>query len=153
MTEGDNLIVTDNNKNALYFYTTDEGKPAGSDLKLRGSIDLQQVGKLTVKPSRIGEDSTKKGTTGGTAKRGARSPAYITVVVPEDAAVFFDGEATRQTGGTRRFESPPLESGTKYSYEVTARWTANGKQVEEKRTVRVTAGARVRVDFLTPQSE
>jgi uncharacterized protein (TIGR03000 family) len=151
MTEGDNLIVTDNTKNRLYFYTVDKDKPAGSDLKLRGQIDLGQVGKLTVKPTREGGASTKKEATGGKVIYGAGGQAYVTVVVPVDAAVFFDGEATSLTGSTRTFVSPPLEQGKKYRYEVKARWTVNGKQVEQTRKVPVTAGARVRVDFLTPE--
>jgi hypothetical protein len=49
-TEGHNLIVTDNKTNTLYFYTIDKDKEVGSDLKLRGSIDLNQVGKKVIKP-------------------------------------------------------------------------------------------------------
>ncbi|HYV34139.1 MAG TPA: hypothetical protein VE988_00460, partial [Gemmataceae bacterium] len=44
-TQGHNLLVTDNKTNKLYFYTIDKDKEIGSDLKLRGSIDLNQVGK------------------------------------------------------------------------------------------------------------
>jgi hypothetical protein len=44
-TEGHNLLVTDNGTNTLYYYTIDKDKEIGSDLKLRGSIDLTQVGK------------------------------------------------------------------------------------------------------------
>jgi hypothetical protein len=50
-TEGHNLIVTDNHNNTLYFYTIDKDAKVGSDLKLRGKIDLKQVGKPVVKPS------------------------------------------------------------------------------------------------------
>jgi hypothetical protein len=49
-TEGHNLIVTDNQANKLYFYTVDKGAEIGSDLKLRGSVDLTQVGKDTITP-------------------------------------------------------------------------------------------------------
>jgi hypothetical protein len=49
-TEGHNLIVTDNQTNTLYFYTIDKDKPIGSELKLRGTIDLSQVGKPIIKP-------------------------------------------------------------------------------------------------------
>lgn len=49
-TQGHNLIVTDNETNTLYFYTTDPDKEIGSDLKIRGSVDLTQVGKPVVKP-------------------------------------------------------------------------------------------------------
>jgi hypothetical protein len=49
-TEGHNLIVTDNKTNTLYFYTIDKDKEIGSELKLRGSIDLSQVGKKVITP-------------------------------------------------------------------------------------------------------
>jgi hypothetical protein len=51
-TEGHNLIVTDNQTNTLYFYTIDKDKEVGSDLKLRGSVDLTQVGKPVIKPTK-----------------------------------------------------------------------------------------------------
>ena len=51
-TEAHNLIVTDNQTNTLYFYTIDKDKPIGSELKLRGSIDLTKVGGPTLKPKK-----------------------------------------------------------------------------------------------------
>jgi hypothetical protein len=50
--EAHNLIVTDNKTNTLYFYTIDRDKEIGSELKLRGSIDLNQVGKPTIVPAK-----------------------------------------------------------------------------------------------------
>jgi hypothetical protein len=44
MTEGHNLLVTDNGTNKIYFYTIDKDKPIGSPLKLRASVDLTKVG-------------------------------------------------------------------------------------------------------------
>jgi hypothetical protein len=52
-TEGHNLIVTDNHTNMLYFYTIDRDAKIGSDLKLRGSVDLTQVGKPVLKPKKV----------------------------------------------------------------------------------------------------
>ncbi len=52
-TEGHNLIVTDNQTNMLYFYTIDKDAKIGSELKLRGQIDLTQVGKKVIKPENI----------------------------------------------------------------------------------------------------
>jgi len=51
-TEGHNLIVTDNQTNTTYFYTVDKGAEIGSELKLRGSVDLNQVGKDGITPKR-----------------------------------------------------------------------------------------------------
>jgi hypothetical protein len=55
MTEGHNLLVTDNATNNLYFYTIDKDKPIGSPLKLRASIDLTKVGEpeITIKAGNL----------------------------------------------------------------------------------------------------
>lgn len=47
-----NLLVVDNSTNTVYFYTVDQGKEAGEDLHLRGSLDLNDVGKATLKPKK-----------------------------------------------------------------------------------------------------
>jgi hypothetical protein len=49
MTEGHNLLVTDNGTNKLYFYTIDKDKPIGSPLKLRAEVDLSKVGEQEIK--------------------------------------------------------------------------------------------------------
>jgi hypothetical protein len=49
-TEGTNLLVTDNAANTLYFYTVDPDKAAGEELKLRGEVNLADVGKPVIKP-------------------------------------------------------------------------------------------------------
>ena len=48
-TQGHNLLVTDNSKNMVYFYTVDKDEKVGSDLKLRASVDLTQVGESVIK--------------------------------------------------------------------------------------------------------
>ena len=55
-TAAHNLIVTDNQTNTLYFYTIDKDKPIGSELKLRGSIDLNKVGEPVIKPKKTGSE-------------------------------------------------------------------------------------------------
>lgn len=50
LTEGHNLIVTDNRTDTLYFYTIDKDKEIGSQLHLRGSMDLKLVGKDEIMP-------------------------------------------------------------------------------------------------------
>jgi hypothetical protein len=49
-TEGHNLICVDNSTNTLYYYTIDKDAELGSDLKLRASLDLNDVGKEVLKP-------------------------------------------------------------------------------------------------------
>jgi hypothetical protein len=58
--EAYNLVVADNQANRLFFYSVDKGQPVGSELKLRGDIDLKQVGQNVLKPTM----SATKGTTG-----------------------------------------------------------------------------------------
>ena len=55
-TEAHNLIVTDNQTNTLYFYTIDKDKPIGSELKLRGSLDLTKVGEPVIKPKKVASE-------------------------------------------------------------------------------------------------
>jgi hypothetical protein len=50
-TQGHNLIVTDNQTNIIYFYTIDKDKEIGSELRLRGHLNLTDVGKEVLKPT------------------------------------------------------------------------------------------------------
>jgi hypothetical protein len=52
-TQGHNLLVTDNGTNTCYYYTIDKDKEIGSDLKLRASVDLSQVGKPEIHIKKI----------------------------------------------------------------------------------------------------
>jgi hypothetical protein len=52
-TDGITLIVTDNQKNTVFFYTVDEGAKPGADLHLRGTIDLNSVGQEMIKPTLV----------------------------------------------------------------------------------------------------
>jgi uncharacterized protein (TIGR03000 family) len=70
--------------------------------------------------------------------------------VPAGAEIWFDGERTFQTGTDRVFTSPPLAPGLTYHYEVLARWTENGRPVQQAQRVAVRAGDRVRLIFPKP---
>jgi uncharacterized protein (TIGR03000 family) len=76
--------------------------------------------------------------------------ATITVTVPADAEVYFDGVETTETGPERQFVTPPLAKGTKYSYSIRAVWTEDGRPVEKTRKVSFQAGSQVRVDLTSP---
>jgi len=70
----------------------------------------------------------------------------LTVRVPNaDAQVWFDDTATMQRGMERVFHTPPLQqAGT---YTIKARWTDNGRTVDQQRTVQVQPGQSTVVDF------
>jgi uncharacterized protein (TIGR03000 family) len=77
--------------------------------------------------------------------------ALIQVRVPTNAEIFIEGDKTTQTGAVRLFQSPELQPGKSYTYDVRASWTdAGGKPVERTKQVRVQAGARASVDFNNP---
>jgi uncharacterized protein (TIGR03000 family) len=73
--------------------------------------------------------------------------ATIQVRVPPGAEVWFQGAKTKQTGAVRLFESPPLEPRERYAYDIKARWTEGGKEMERTLRVYVWAGARSEADF------
>ncbi len=77
-------------------------------------------------------------------------PARVDVQVPVGAELWFDGQRTSQGGADRVFHTPPLEKGRSYHYEVRARWTEDGKTIEQTQSVPVTAGGRARVVFPKP---
>jgi uncharacterized protein (TIGR03000 family) len=73
--------------------------------------------------------------------------AHISLAVPADAQVWFDGNPTRQTGTLRHYTSPPLTPGPTYTYTVRVRWMKDGTPVDERRRVRVHSGAWVQLNF------
>jgi uncharacterized protein (TIGR03000 family) len=76
--------------------------------------------------------------------------ARVTLVVPADARVFFDGTATSQTGTERIYFTPPMVPGKTFYYHVLVRWTENGKPLEETHKLSVSAGGNVRLVVPTP---
>jgi len=79
---------------------------------------------------------------------GAKAPAKIQVRLPtEDAKVWFQGQPTTRKGKVREFESPALESGAAYTYQVRASWMSDGEEVTRTRTISVIPGRRATVDF------
>ena len=74
--------------------------------------------------------------------------ANIRVIVPDpQARVWFDGSGTTSTGTDRLFNSPSLTIGSTFSYQIRASWIQGGKEVTQERTVSVTPGQTVVVDF------
>jgi len=76
--------------------------------------------------------------------------AHVTVEVPTDARVWFDGKATTSTGVSREYDSPPLTPGHRYSYAIKASWKEHGQEVTQTQQVDVTAGAQITVRFPAP---
>jgi uncharacterized protein (TIGR03000 family) len=73
--------------------------------------------------------------------------ARVVVQVPADARVWFDDNQTGQKGSLRRFVTPGLTPGEKFTYEIRARWKQDGRDVEQTQTVAVQAGSEYQVTF------
>lgn len=75
----------------------------------------------------------------------------MVVRVPNEAAdLWIEQTETKLRGVERTFESPPLESGKHYKYEFVAKWTENGVQKAESRSVTGIAGQTISIDFTKP---
>jgi uncharacterized protein (TIGR03000 family) len=73
--------------------------------------------------------------------------ASVSVTVPADAKIWIDGSPTTSVGTQRRFESPPFTPGREYTYEFQVSWKQDGRDVTQKRQVRVRAGDVVNLTF------
>jgi uncharacterized protein (TIGR03000 family) len=81
-------------------------------------------------------------------------PAFVRVLLPpgaDKATVMFGSHTTKQTGLDRRFVTPPLVPGKKFSYEVSAKWTEKGQEVSRSQKAYVSAGQTTTVDFTEPE--
>jgi uncharacterized protein (TIGR03000 family) len=76
--------------------------------------------------------------------------AHIRMRLPADAEVWFGEVKTSQTGPVRDFVSPPLDTTKSCFYRVRARWTVNGRPVEQTREVSARANTWMVVDFTRP---
>jgi uncharacterized protein (TIGR03000 family) len=76
----------------------------------------------------------------------ADTTANVTVRLPANSQLWFDSSITNSTGPVREFQSPSLDPG-RYTYEVRARWTENGRDITQTQTVTVSPGAHVTADF------
>ena len=80
------------------------------------------------------------------------TPARLLVLLPADARLAIDGEATRSTGQTRRFISPPLVLGQTFRYTLRAEVTRDGKRQVETKEVTVRAGEESEVTLAVPEA-
>src|SRR5258706_510394 len=86
------------------------------------------------RPRRLG------GGRGGAARR---LRARLRILVPADAFVFVARDRMTSTGGVRIYESPPLQRGRRYAYEISV--IHEGREVA--REVGFEPGRTVEVDF------
>jgi uncharacterized protein (TIGR03000 family) len=117
-----------------------------------GSAGTDYYGDVTPPYSGAYDSSTESFSTvaPNAAATPADSSAHITVKLPADAALTFNGFRTASTGTVREFTTPSLAPG-RYSYDVQARWQEDGHTVTQQKQVLVAPGARVELDFPVQQ--
>ncbi len=73
----------------------------------------------------------------------------IKVTVPQDdAELKIEDKATKATGMTREFETPPIEMGKEYEYKFTATWRPNNYTViTRNKTVKFKGGEEIVADM------
>jgi uncharacterized protein (TIGR03000 family) len=81
------------------------------------------------------------------AGAGARDVAKVTVRLPDDAKLFIDGVLCPLTSSVRTFETPKLDPGRQYFYNVKAEVVRDGREASESRRVVVEAGKETTVEF------
>jgi uncharacterized protein (TIGR03000 family) len=89
------------------------------------------------------QEPEKKQPAAGTIK------SRVKVILPQDdAELFIEDKATKATGKTREFETPPIEAGKSYEYKFTAKWRPNNyTEMIRNKTVTFKAGDEVAVDM------
>lgn len=73
--------------------------------------------------------------------------ARVIVALPPEADLFVDGVKMASTTASRKFQTPLLEVGKAYSYELRATLTREGQMHEATQRVRVEAGKDIPVEF------
>jgi uncharacterized protein (TIGR03000 family) len=77
--------------------------------------------------------------------------ALIVVTMPPDGRLLANGQPIAGTGSVRVFQTPPLEPGREYDYEIQISLERGGKKYEPKEvTKKFRAGERVNVEFGEP---
>jgi uncharacterized protein (TIGR03000 family) len=87
----------------------------------------------------------KKG--GGTGAVVPNNRAKVVVQLPPDAKLYVDDQPIKTTADRQTFNTPQLQRGQTYFYEVRAEAVRDGKTVAETRRVLIRAGQEVTVDF------
>jgi uncharacterized protein (TIGR03000 family) len=78
-------------------------------------------------------------------------PVTIDVTLPANAELWIEGKKMTQKGAHRKFVSPPLPPGERYTYELGAKWKDGDKEVSRTQSLDVTPGHAHVVDFVKPE--
>jgi uncharacterized protein (TIGR03000 family) len=126
---------------------------SGSPATTSGLGSIREINPRKNTPEPADEGKADKEAASGDNKdnRSKDKVANIEVRVPADARVWFDSTPTTPTGARRRFVTPALKPGQKYTYSIRAQWsTPSGASTSEIRHITIQAGDSLTVDFTRP---
>jgi uncharacterized protein (TIGR03000 family) len=123
----------------------DKDKKAEDMDKEKKAEDTDKEKKTEQDKGKKTDDDKKKKDDDDTAA--AAAPARITVVLPVNARLTIDGQATVSTSARREFVSPALPTGQAFRYTFQAEFVRDGKTVVEAKDVIVRAGQATEVRF------
>jgi uncharacterized protein (TIGR03000 family) len=86
-------------------------------------------------------------TTTAAASRPANDAAKLVVDLPADAKLFIDDQQMKTTSERRVFNTPKLEAGTSYYYQLRAEVVRDGKTYTENKRIIVRAGETSKATF------
>jgi uncharacterized protein (TIGR03000 family) len=124
----------------VYSPWSNSGSSRSTMTSQQGQLSTTPLGQLSTTP--LGQLSSQLG-----APTESDQVARIDVHVPADAEVWFNDNKTAQTGTIRKFLSPPLVSGTPYTYEIHARWKDKGRETKQSQSITFHAGERAKLVF------
>lgn len=102
-------------------------------------------------PSNSGTTASgEEASTSPSGPNSADSPAQITVQMPENAEIWFDGVKRDETGSVRHFTTPMLTAGRHYTHEVHARWKDGDTMIDQTKQVTFGAGDKLDMTFPVP---
>lgn len=133
----------------VYLWTTPLKKTPGE-----GETSIPRKPAEKAKPAEKVEKVEKPEQPVKTDKPDKAGKAEILVKLPTATArLTVGGQLTTQTGKERVFQTPPLQPGSSYSYDLVATWDKDGKPVTVKKTAELKIGQRTVVDFTSEASE
>lgn len=85
----------------------------------------------------------------GNGSGNGSAPCTMTINLPADAKLLFNGTVAKGTGAVRTFSTPALQQGQDYAYDLTAEVMRDGKAERMTERVIVRAGQKTQVNFGT----
>ena len=82
-----------------------------------------------------------------------RATALLSVKVPADAKIFVNDSPRPIRGANRQYFSSNLQSGLHYNFTVRVESIRDGKAISESKTVQLTAGQSIDLDFTRGQAQ